>query len=178
MATAVFGGGCFWCTEAVYDALEGVESVKPGYMGGHVENPSYEQVCDGQSGHIEVVQITYDPVRVSFETLLDVFFATHDPTTPNRQGNDVGPQYQSAIFYLDADQESLARAAIKRLDESASLQEAVCTKVLSAVKFWVAEDYHHDYFERNPRQGYCQFVVAPKVNKFKKQFPDRLKPGV
>jgi peptide-methionine (S)-S-oxide reductase len=175
MAIAVFGGGCFWCTEAVYDALEGVESVEPGYMGGHIENPSYEQVCDGRTGHIEVVRVTYDPLLVSFETLLDVFFATHDPTTPNRQGNDVGPQYQSAIFFQDAEQESLALAAILHLDQSGALSDPVCTKVLPAEKFWVAEDYHHDYFARNPRQGYCQFVVAPKVSKFKDKFPERLK---
>jgi len=175
MATAVFGGGCFWCTEAVYDALDGVESVEPGYMGGHKDNPSYEQVCDGQTGHIEVVRITYDSSKVSFETLLDVFFATHDPTTPNRQGNDVGPQYQSVIFYQDADQEKLALAAIERLDESGGLPAPVCTQLSPAVRFWVAEDYHHDYYERNPRQGYCQFVVAPKVKKFKEQFPERIK---
>jgi len=177
MAIAVFGGGCFWCTEAVYDALEGVESVEPGYMGGHIQNPSYEQVCEGQTGHIEVVRVSYDPLLVSFETLLDVFFATHDPTTPNRQGNDVGPQYQSAIFFQDAEQERLAFAAIQRLDQSGVLPEPVCTKVLPAEKFWVAEDYHHDYFERNPRQGYCQFVVAPKVSKFKDKFSERLKRG-
>lgn len=177
MATAVFGGGCFWCTEAIFKALAGVRSVAPGYAGGHVDQPRYEQVCDGNTGHIEVVRVEFDPVVVSFDTLLEVFFATHDPTTPNRQGNDVGPQYQSAIFCQEPDQAAVATGLIKRLDESGTFDAPICTRVLPPAHFWPAEDYHHDYFALNPGQGYCQFVVGPKVAKFKKQFATRLKPG-
>lgn len=177
MAIAVFGGGCFWCTEAVFAAMQGVQKVEPGYCGGHVENPTYEQVCDKDTGHIEVVRITYDPEQVSYESLLEVFFATHDPTTPGRQGNDVGPQYQSAIFCEDASQREVAERIIATINASGKFQAPVCTEIRQAATFWVAEDYHHDFFERNPGQGYCQFVVAPKIQKFRAQFPDRLKRG-
>lgn len=176
MAVAVFGGGCFWCTEAVFAALEGVELVEPGYCGGHVDQPTYEQVCEKDTGHIEVIRVVYDPAVVSYETLLEVFFATHDPTTPGRQGNDVGPQYQSAIFFQDQDQQHVAKATIATLDASGRYSAPICTQLLPAATFWVAEDYHHNFFERNPGQGYCQFVVAPKVLKFRAQFAGRLKP--
>jgi len=175
MAIAVFGGGCFWCTEAVFARLQGVQLVAPGYCGGHVEHPTYEQICDKNTGHIEAVQITYDPVVVSFESLLEVFFATHDPTTPGRQGNDVGPQYQSAIFYQDQDQLRAAKLFIENIDSSKKFIQPVCTELLSASTFWEAEGYHHDFFEKNPGQGYCQFVIAPKIQKLQAQYSDRLK---
>ncbi|UOD50828.1 peptide-methionine (S)-S-oxide reductase MsrA [Orrella daihaiensis] len=177
MAIAVFGGGCFWCTEAVFAALEGVQAVEPGYCGGHVQNPTYEQVCEKNTGHIEVIRITYDPALISYESLLEVFFATHDPTTPGRQGNDVGPQYQSAIFYQDASQREAAKKIIEAIDASGEFRAPVCTELLPEATFWVAESYHHDFFQRNPGQGYCQFVIAPKVQKFRSQFAGRLKRG-
>lgn len=175
MATAIFGGGCFWCTQAVFDALNGVSLVEPGYCGGHVEQPTYEQICGADTGHIEVIRIEYDPTVVSYETLLEIFFATHDPTTANRQGNDVGPQYQSVVFYQDEQQHQLAQAAIDALNQSGSLPQPVCTKLLPAATFWVAEAYHHDYYEQNPNQGYCQFIIAPKVEKLNRQFGSKLK---
>lgn len=177
MAVAVFGGGCFWCTEAVFVAMDGVSKVEPGYCGGHVENPTYEQVCEKNTGHIEVVRINYDPQVVSYETLLEVFFATHDPTTPGRQGNDVGPQYQSVIFVQDDAQLEAAKRVIAAIDSSGRLPAPICTQVLPAATFWVAEGYHHDFFERNPGQGYCQFVIAPKIQKFRSQFASHLKRG-
>lgn len=177
MTVAVFGGGCFWCTEAVFDSLEGVQKVEPGYCGGHVERPSYEQVCNKDTGHIEVIRITFDPGVVSFESLLEVFFATHDPTTPGRQGNDVGPQYESVIFYQDVLQLESARKVIEAVDAGAGHGAPVCTQLKPAATFWLAEDYHHDFFARNPGQGYCQLVVAPKVQKFRAEFTDRLKRG-
>jgi peptide-methionine (S)-S-oxide reductase len=175
MATAIFGGGCFWCTEAVFDALAGVSLVEPGYCGGHVERPTYEQICAANTGHIEVIRIEYDPAVISFEVLLEVFFATHDPTTPNQQGNDVGPQYQSAVFYQDDQQKAATEAFVTNLDASGLLSAPVCTKILPKQTFWVAESYHHDYFANNSRQGYCQFVIAPKVSKLVKLFGERLK---
>jgi len=175
MATAIFGGGCFWCTEAVFDALEGVNLVEPGYTGGHVEHPTYEQICRADTGHIEVIRIEYDPAVVSYETLLEIFFATHNPTTPERQGNDVGPQYQSAVFYQDEEQRRLAQAAIEAIDASNAWAQPLCTKLLPASPFWVAESYHHDYFAQNPRQGYCQFIIAPKMAKLVEQHGDKLK---
>lgn len=175
MQTAVLGGGCFWCTEAVFLALRGVQSVEPGYCGGHVDHPTYEQICEKNTGHIEVVRISFDPQVISFQTLLDVFFATHDPTTPGRQGNDVGPQYQSAIFYQDQAQQQAAVQTIERLNQDGSYAAPVCTEVLPAARFWVAEAYHHNFFARNPGQGYCQFVVAPKVQKVQGKFATLLK---
>ena len=177
MTVAVFGGGCFWCTEAVFDSLQGVQKVEPGYCGGHVDNPSYEQGCNKDTGHIEVIRVTFDPDVISFESLLEVFFATHDPTTPGRQGNDVGPQYESAIFYQDASQLESAKKVIKAVDASAGHGAPVCTQLKPAATFWPAEDYHRDFFARNPGQGYCQFVVAPKVQKFRAKFAYRLKRG-
>jgi peptide-methionine (S)-S-oxide reductase len=171
---AIFGGGCFWCTEAVFKSIKGVVVVKPGYCGGHVTAPTYEAICGGQTGHIEVIDIEYEPEQVLFEALLEVFFATHDPTTPGRQGNDVGPQYQSVIFYQNAQQHEQAERFISMLNASGRFARPVCTQLLPAQTFWVAENYHHDYFIRNPNQGYCQMIVAPKVGKFKKEFPDLL----
>jgi peptide-methionine (S)-S-oxide reductase len=154
-----------------------VQKVEPGYCGGHVDNPSYEQVCNKDTGHIEVIRVTFDPDMISFESLLEVFFATHDPTTPGRQGNDVGPQYESVIFYQDASQLESAKKVIEAVDASAGHGAPVCTQLKPAATFWPAEDYHHDFFARNPGQGYCQFVVAPKVQKFRAKFADRLKRG-
>ncbi len=177
MATAVFGGGCFWCTEAVFAALEGVQKVEPGYCGGHIENPTYEEVCGKDTGHVEVVRVTFDPALISYESLLEVFFATHDPTTPGRQGNDVGPQYESVVFYQDASQLDAARSAIDAVNNSGKFGAPVCTAIRPAATFWVAEPYHHDFYDRNPGQGYCQYVIAPKVQKFRSQFADRIKRG-
>ena len=177
METAVFGGGCFWCTEAVFCAVDGVLSVEPGYCGGKSSNPTYEEVCSGQSGHIEVIKIVFDPSVVSFETLLGVFFATHDPTTPNRQGNDVGPQYQSAIFCQSNFQKQQADNAMAQLDEKAVFDAPICTVLLDEALFWPAEAYHREYFDRHPGQGYCQFVIAPKVQKFRARFAELLKPN-
>ena len=172
---ATLAGGCFWCLEAVYDELKGVQSVESGYMGGAVDRPSYEAVCGGRTGHAEVVQVTFDPKVVSFRELLDVFFVIHDPTTLNRQGNDVGTQYRSAVFYHSPEQKKTAEEAIAAVNESGAWSAPAVTEVTPAAKFWIAEPYHQEYFARNPGQGYCQFVVAPKVQKFRKKFLDRLK---
>jgi len=175
MAIAVFGGGCFWCTEAVFAQLDGVQTVEPGYCGGHVEQPTYEQICQKNTGHIEAVRVSYDSEVVSYIDLMAVFFATHDPTTPGRQGADVGPQYQSAIFYQNDEQRDQAQAMIAKLDASGTFSAPICTELLAPATFWVAEDYHHDFYARNPRQGYCQFVIAPKMEKLRQQFGSRLK---
>ena len=170
--TAVLGGGCFWCTESVLQSLRGVLEVTPGYSGGHVDNPSYEQVCGKDTGHVEVVRVRFDPSVIDFATLLGVFFATHDPTTPDRQGADVGPQYASVIFCQTEAQKIVAREVIAQVE--AVLDTAVVTKVLDAAPFWPAEAVHHNYYERNPQQGYCQFVIAPKMAKLRKEFADML----
>jgi peptide-methionine (S)-S-oxide reductase len=175
LATATFGGGCFWCTEAVFQNLRGVSQVQSGYAGGHVENPNYEQVCTARTGHAEVVQITYDPAVISYQDLLEVFFTTHDPTTPNRQGNDVGPQYRSVIFYHDAEQEQIAREVIKSINERRIWNRAIVTEVSPLPAFYPAEAYHDDYFARNPGQPYCQVIIEPKVAKLRKQHLDKLK---
>lgn len=172
---ATLGGGCFWCTEAVYDQLQGVSDVVSGYSGGHVPNPSYKQVCNGDTGHAEVVQISFDPAQISFREILEVFFSTHDPTTLNRQGNDIGPQYRSAIFYHSDEQRRTAEELISELNESGQFVGPIVTEVTAFERFYPAEDYHQEYFARNGRQPYCQFVVAPKVAKFRKQYKDRLK---
>jgi len=164
----VLGGGCFWCTESVFLSLRGVAEVTPGYSGGHVDNPTYEQVCAQDTGHIEVVRVRFDPAVVSFETLLGVFFATHDPTTPDRQGADVGPQYASAIFYQSEQQKETAQRVISQVE--AALDAPVATKLLPAQTFWPAEQYHHDYYARHPAQGYCQVVISPKMAKLRQQF--------
>nr|WP_319265617.1 peptide-methionine (S)-S-oxide reductase MsrA [uncultured Draconibacterium sp.] len=172
---ATLGGGCFWCTEAIYLELKGVVDVKPGYSGGHVKNPTYKQVCEGTTGHAEVVQITFDPEVVSFSEILEVFFMTHDPTTLNRQGNDVGPQYRSAIFYHNEKQKEVAERVIDLFEKEEVYSKPIVTEVTGFDKFYVAEDYHINYYARNKTQGYCQFVVAPKLEKFKKIFKDQLK---
>ncbi len=171
---AVLGGGCFWCVEAVFQQLKGVSSVLSGYAGGHVDAPTYEAVCDGNTGHIEVAKVTFDPTVISYEDLLSVFFATHDPTTPGRQGNDVGPQYQSAIFAQDEAQLISARNVIAELTAQQLFDAPIVTELRPAETFWPAENYHHDYFLKHPQQGYCQVVIAPKVSKFRKMFQDRL----
>ena len=172
---AVFGGGCFWCTEAVFSALEGVHSVKSGYCGGTVTHPTYEQVCTKTTGHIEVIEIKYDPQVISYLSLLEVFFATHNPTTPGQQGNDVGPQYQSAIFVRSEQERQQAQQAIRVVDASGKYPAKVCTEVRDAAIFWPAEEMHDNYFALHPKQGYCEFVIAPKVAKFKQQFAEKLK---
>ncbi len=172
---ATLGGGCFWCTEAVYLELNGVVDVKPGYSGGHVKNPTYKEVCDETTGHAEVVQITFDAEIVSFSEILEVFFMTHDPTTLNRQGNDVGTQYRSAIFYHSDKQKDVAEKVIQLFEKEKVYDKPIVTEVTEFDKFYIAEDYHINYFARNKTQGYCQFVVAPKVEKFRKIFKDQLK---
>lgn len=172
---ATLAGGCFWCLEAVFDDLKGVASVESGYMGGRIVNPTYEQVCSGDTGHAEVVRLTFDPDVVSFKEILEVFFVIHDPTTLNRQGNDVGTQYRSAIFYHSAEQKSAAEQVIANLNSARIYDDPIVTEVLAASKFYVAEDYHQEYFQRNPAQPYCAYVVRPKVAKFRKHFLERLK---
>ena len=172
---ATLGGGCFWCLEAVYDDLIGVESVVSGYAGGHVPNPSYEQVCAKTTGHAEVVQITFDPTVITFREILNIFFTIHDPTTPNRQGNDVGPQYRSAIFYHDASQKEGAEAVIAEFNAAQIWSAPIVTEVAPLDIFYVAEDYHQNYYENNANQPYCQIIVAPKVAKFRKQFSNKRK---
>ncbi len=172
---ATLGGGCFWCVEAVFTQLTGVESAISGYMGGHVQNPSYQQVCAKTTGHAEVVNVTFDNEVLSFEDVLNIFFATHDPTTLNRQGNDRGPQYRSGIWYHSPEQERIVRETVKRLDEQQLYANRIVTEVSPASTFWVAEDDHQDYFATNPTQGYCSYVIAPKVAKFRKKYFERLK---
>ncbi len=172
---ATLGGGCFWCVEAVFNQLDGVESAISGYMGGHVDNPTYAQVCTKTTGHAEVVNVTFDNEVISFEDVLNIFFATHDPTTLNRQGNDVGPQYRSGIWYHDERQRQLAKDTIAGLDAEGLFGRKIVTEVTPASAFWVAEDYHQDYFANNPRQGYCAVVIAPKVAKFRKRYFQKLK---
>ncbi len=172
---ATLGGGCFWCLEAVYLGLRGVSGVVSGYAGGHVANPTYEQVCGKRTGHAEVVQIHFDPAQVSYEDLLRVFFTIHDPTTKDRQGNDAGPQYRSIILTHDDAQRVAAAALIAEIEAARIWPGKVVTEVRPLEVFWPAEEYHQNYFARNPWQGYCQAVVAPKVAKFRKTFADRLK---
>jgi peptide-methionine (S)-S-oxide reductase len=173
--TATLGGGCFWCLEAVYDDLRGVESVVSGYAGGKIPNPSYEAVCMGTTGHAEVVQITYDPAQVTFQDLLDVFFTIHDPTTLNQQGHDKGTQYRSAIFYHDEEQKATAEQAIRDLEAEAVWGSPIVTQVVPFTEFYPAEVEHQEYFARNPGAGYCRVVIEPKVSKFRKQHLSRLK---
>ncbi len=174
-ALATLAGGCFWCLEAVYLELEGVDSVVSGYAGGSVPNPTYEQVCSGATGHAEVVQLAYDPGVVAYEDLLGVFFSIHDPTTLNRQGNDVGTQYRSAVFYHDDRQKAAAEQAIREMTDAGAWSRPIVTEVVPLTRFYPAEAYHQDYFKNNPYQPYCQVVVAPKVAKFRKQYLSRLK---
>ena len=172
---ATLGGGCFWCLEAVYLGLRGVTRVMSGYAGGHVANPSYEAVCGKKTGHAEVVEIAFDPAELSYADLLRVFFTIHDPTTPNRQGADAGPQYRSIILTHDAAQRETAESVIAEIEAAHVWPGKIVTEVVPLEKFWPAEPEHHDYFARNPWSGYCQAVVAPKVQKFKKIFADRVK---
>jgi len=168
--TIVLGGGCFWCTEAVYVQVRGVLDVESGYSNGHAPNPSYEQVCTGSTGHNEVVRLVYDPAQVSTRELLEIFFLIHDPTTLNRQGNDVGTQYRSGIYFTTPDQESEARALIDELTREGAFARPIVTEVCPLANYHPAEDYHQDFFERNPYQGYCLAVAAPKVAKFRQTF--------
>lgn len=168
-------GGCFWCLEAVYDELKGVEDVVSGYAGGHMPRPSYERVCTGETGHAEVVQITFDPRVVSFGEILKVFFTIHDPTTLNRQGADAGTQYRSAIFYHTPEQKTVAEQTIAEITAAKIWDKPIVTEVTPFKEFYPAEDYHQEYFKRNPYQGYCQMVVAPKVAKFRQKFVEKLK---
>jgi peptide-methionine (S)-S-oxide reductase len=171
---ATFGSGCFWCTEAVFNELRGVESVVSGYSGGQTADPTYEQVCSGRTGHAEVVQIAYDAKEISFEELLEIFFKTHDPTTMNRQGHDVGTQYRSVIFYHDDEQRQAAESTIAKLNEAGVFASPVVTQVVRFEKFFPAEGYHQNYFARNPNQAYCAAVIRPKVDKFRAVFSNRL----
>ncbi len=175
---ATLGGGCFWCLEAVYDDLIGVHSVVSGYSGGHVPNPTYEQVCGKRTGHAEVVQVTFDPAVITFREILEVFFTIHDPTTLNRQGNDVGPQYRSAIFYHDEAQKLAAEAIIAELNGADLWPGPIVTELTPFDIFYRAEEYHQNYFQNNPYQPYCQFVVAPKVAKFRQKYAQRRKTAV
>jgi peptide-methionine (S)-S-oxide reductase len=175
MEKATLGGGCFWCLEAVFLGMKGIATATSGYAGGHVANPSYEEVCGKRTGHAEVVQVSYEPAIVSFSDLLRVFFAIHDPTTKDRQGADVGPQYRSIILTHDAAQDAIAREVIAELTAARLWGNPIVTEIVPLTQFWPAEPEHHNYFARNPWSGYCQAVVAPKVVKFKKNFADLLK---
>lgn len=172
MKEAVFGGGCFWCTEAVFQMLKGVSKVEPGYSGGAMDNPSYERVSEGTTGHAEVIRVTYDPAVISYEDLLTVFFGSHDPTTPNRQGNDVGEQYRSVIFYTDAAEKYIAEKIIKDVDESLTDGTHVVTQLVPFEHFYPAEDYHKNYFKTNTSAPYCQLIIEPKVEKVRKRFAE------
>ena len=172
---ATLGGGCFWCLEAVFDDLKGVESVESGYMGGHLKDPGYADVCSGASGHAEVVQIRFDPAVLSFGEILEVFFVIHDPTTRNRQGNDAGPQYRSAIFYHSPEQKATAERVMAKLDAAGLWDGRIVTELTAASRFHIAEGEHQEYYQRNPYQPYCMMVVQPKVVKFRKQFIGKLK---
>jgi peptide-methionine (S)-S-oxide reductase len=173
--TADFGEGCFWCTEAFFQRLDGVLKVVSGYGGGHVENPTYEQVCDKNTGHIELARIIYDPSKITFDELLEVFWKTHDPTTMDQQGNDVGPQYRSAIFYHNAEQKEKAEKYKAALDKSGSWNKPIVTVIEPFKNFYPAENYHQNYYNDNQNQGYCRFVIRPKLEKFEKVFKDKLK---
>ena len=172
---ATLGGGCFWCLEAVFDNLQGVAAVESGYTGGKNTNPTYKEICNGDTGHAEVVRVTFDPKVISFREILEVFFTIHDPTTLNRQGNDAGTQYRSAIFYHTPEQQSTAGKFIAELTAEKAFADPIVTEVTAAPAFYVAEDYHQEYFVNNGNQPYCQFVVAPKVAKFRQKFAHRMK---
>lgn len=173
--TATLGTGCFWCTEAIFQQLDGVLKVTSGYSGGHVPNPDYKAVCEGTTGHAECVQVVYDPAKISFDELLEVFWQTHDPTTLNRQGNDVGTQYRSVVFYHNPEQKEKAEQYKAALDKSGAFDNPVVTEIAPYSEFYAAENYHQDYYEANGSQPYCYFVIRPKLEKFKKVFKDKLK---
>jgi peptide-methionine (S)-S-oxide reductase len=172
---ATFGAGCFWCVEAVYEIVEGIEKVESGYSGGHVENPSYNEVTSGKTGHAEVARLHFDPEVISYEELLEVLWHTHNPTTLNRQSNDVGPQYRSAIFYHNEEQKEIAERSLKKTDESDLWEDPIVTEIEPLENYYVAENHHQNYFENNPNAGYCSVVIAPKIAKFKKEFSHLLK---
>lgn len=172
---ATLAGGCFWCLEAVFREVDGVESVTSGYTGGTTVNPTYEQVCSNKTGHAEAVQLTFDPARISYREILEIFFSVHDPTTRNRQGPDTGTQYRSAIFYHNEQQKAIAEGLIRELDKSRLWEKPIVTQIAPLDRFYPAEDYHQEYFSRHPEQAYCQMVISPKVNKFRKQWAKRLK---
>ena len=173
--TIVLGGGCFWCTEAVFDRVQGVLDVESGYSNGETVKPSYEQVCTGRTGHAEVVKLVFDPAQITLREILEIFFVVHDPTTPNRQGNDVGTQYRSGIYYVDEAQKQVAEDVIREIEASKTYRSPVVTEVAPLANYSAAEAYHQDYFLNNPNQGYCSFVVGPKVEKFQKTFASRVK---
>ena len=175
--TATFGTGCFWCTEALFQQLDGVISATSGYSGGHVENPTYKEVCEGTTGHAEVIQIVYDPKKITFDDLLEAFWQSHDPTSLNRQGNDVGPQYRSVIFYHNQEQKEKAEKYKAELDKAKAFDKPIVTEISPYSKFYVAENYHQEYYDNNGKQPYCYFVIRPKLDKFKKVFKDKLKKG-
>ncbi|MBS1769135.1 MAG: peptide-methionine (S)-S-oxide reductase MsrA [Acidobacteria bacterium] len=172
---ATLAGGCFWCTESVFDELRGVESVVSGYSGGHKDSPTYQEVCTGTTGHAEVIQIEFDPAEIDFSDILRVFFTVHDPTTLNRQGGDIGTQYRSSVFYHSEAQKQAAEDVIREIDAAAIYPNPIVTEVVPFEKFWPAEDYHQEYFVNNPNQPYCSAVIAPKVAKFRKMYAERLK---
>lgn len=174
---ATLGGGCFWCLEAVFEQLQGVSGVKSGYAGGSTRNPTYEQVCSGQTGHAEVVQVTFDPAVISYRDILEVFFAIHDPTTLNRQGADVGTQYRSAIFTHSAEQDGVARRLVAELSENEFSGVRLVTEIVPLTEFYAAEGYHDQYYRSNPNQPYCRVVIGPKLAKFRQRFAQRLNPG-
>lgn len=175
LETATFGSGCFWCTEAIFERVNGVSSVISGYSGGSVDNPTYKEVCNGTTGHAECTQITFDPAIVSYDELLEIFWKTHDPTTLNRQGNDVGTQYRSVIFYHNEEQKQKAEYYKNKLNDEKIWDNNIITEISKFEKFYPAEDYHQEYYENNPNQGYCAYVITPKVEKFEKIFKDKLK---
>ena len=175
--TLYLGGGCFWCTHAVFERVQGVLQVESGYANGHVQHPTYEQVCEGDTGHAEVVRVVYDPQQIALRALLEIFFATHDPTTPNRQGNDIGPQYRSAIYTTTPEQQHVAQALVREMAHEGQLGAPIVTEIAPLTAYWPAEAYHQDYFRKHPTQGYCAFVVGPKVHKFLKTFARHATPG-
>jgi peptide-methionine (S)-S-oxide reductase len=175
MEQATFGGGCFWCTEAVFQNLKGVTKVVSGYMGGHTDNPTYKDICNGDTGHAEIIQIEYNESEISFDELLLIFFKTHDPTTLNRQGNDAGTQYRSVIFYENAGQKAAAESMIDKLEKELVFDRPIVTEIAPISKFYSAEDYHQNYYNNNPDQGYCAYVIQPKLAKFTKEFGSKLK---
>lgn len=175
MDTAIFGAGCFWCVEAQFQLLKGVESVVSGFSGGTIKNPAYKEVCNGNTGHAEVCKIVYDPTKISYEELLAAFWKSHDPTQLNRQGNDIGTQYRSVIFYTNQNQKQLAEKYKKELEESGAWDQPIVTEISPFTEFYKAEDYHDNYFNLHGEESYCQFVVKPKVEKFRKVFKDKLK---
>lgn len=173
--TAVFGGGCFWCTEAIFKMVKGVKSVTPGYAGGHAESPTYYQVCSGTTGHAEVIKVEFDEDVIKYDDLLEVFWQAHDPTTKNRQGNDIGTQYRSIILYQDQEQKKIAEESLKKMNASGLFKKPIVTEIKPLDLFYAAEDYHQDYFENNPNQPYCRAIISPKVAHFLERNPDKVK---